>query len=107
MCGIAGFLNSDRILASRLDDTAGVMIGALRHRGPDDCGTWVDNDCGVALANSRLAILDLSSEGHQPMVSSTGRYVLVFNGEIYNFRDVRMQLERAGANPSSVLRGTS
>jgi asparagine synthase (glutamine-hydrolysing) len=108
MCGIAGFMNSERVGGrENASEIAASMISALRHRGPDDSGTWASADGGVALANSRLAILDLSSEGHQPMISSTGRYVLVFNGEIYNFRDVRRQLELAGANPGAVLRGTS
>jgi len=72
------------------------MAAALRHRGPDDQGVWVDPDAGLALSHSRLAILDLSAEGHQPMFSADGRFVIVFNGEIYNFHDLRSDLEKSG-----------
>ena len=72
------------------------MAAALRHRGPDDQGVWVDPDAGLALSHSRLAILDLSAEGHQPMFSADGRFVIVFNGEIYNFHDLRSELEKSG-----------
>src|SRR5712691_3767902 len=73
------------------------MTQALRHRGPDDEGYWNDLEAGIGLGHRRLAILDLSPEGHQPMTSSTGRYVIVFNGEVYNFRDLRADLEREGS----------
>jgi asparagine synthase (glutamine-hydrolysing) len=72
------------------------MSDTLRHRGPDDVGAYVEEDVGVALGTRRLAIVDLSEHGHQPMVSPDGRYVLAFNGEIYNFRDLRRELEAAG-----------
>ncbi|MDQ6949585.1 MAG: asparagine synthase (glutamine-hydrolyzing), partial [Actinomycetota bacterium] len=72
------------------------MASAVRHRGPDDAGTWVDSRVGVAFGHRRLAIVDLSEEGHQPMVSKTGRYILAFNGEIYNFRSVRDELDTLG-----------
>ena len=72
------------------------MAMALRHRGPDDGGEWVDEAAGIALGFRRLAILDVSPHGHQPMVSADGRYVLVFNGEIYNFRELRTRLEGLG-----------
>ena len=72
------------------------MSGTLRHRGPDDAGSWADAEAGIALGHRRLSIVDLSVEGHQPMVSPTGRYVLVFNGEIYNFQALRSDLERDG-----------
>jgi asparagine synthase (glutamine-hydrolysing) len=68
------------------------MTGALRHRGPDDEGQWVDANAGIALGHRRLAVLELSAAGHQPMDSPAGRYVLVFNGEIYNHADLRRQL---------------
>jgi asparagine synthase (glutamine-hydrolysing) len=77
------------------------MNEAILHRGPDDGGVWTDEHVGVGLANRRLAILDLSSNGHQPMTSRCGRYVLVYNGEVYNFGSLRDELEREGA----VLRG--
>lgn len=72
------------------------MASRLAHRGPDDEGTWADAEAGVALGHRRLAILDLSQEGHQPMHSHDGRYVLAFNGEIYNFQGLRQELEQAG-----------
>lgn len=73
-----------------------MMATTLRHRGPDDQGVWTDPKAGVGLSHCRLAIQDLSSEGHQPMHSADGRYVLVFNGEIYNFRELRARLEKRG-----------
>lgn len=69
------------------------MVSALRHRGPDGAGVWVNAEAGVALGHSRLAVLDLSDSGHQPMVSGSGRYVIVFNGEIYNHLALRAQLQ--------------
>src|SRR5262245_48819032 len=78
------------------------MADALAHRGPDDRGVWADAAAGVGLGHRRLAIVDLTPEGHQPMASADGRYVLVFNGEIYNFRVLRAELEAAGAR----FRGT-
>jgi asparagine synthase (glutamine-hydrolysing) len=70
------------------------MANTLRHRGPDDAGIWVDAAVGIALGHRRLSILDLSPAGHQPMVSSNGRYVMVFNGEIYNYRQLRRELDQ-------------
>ncbi len=97
MCGIAGFWDP-RWSGSglELEQLALQMAGALRHRGPDDQGTWADAPAGVGLGHSRLAILDLSFEGHQPMPSADGRYVLVFNGEIYNFQTLRSELVGRG-----------
>src|SRR5690606_28569001 len=69
------------------------------HRGPDDSGLWVDERVGVALAHRRLSIIDLTPQGHQPMVSHTGRYVIVYNGEIYNYGDIRDTLERSRRAP--------
>ena len=73
------------------------MTDALHHRGPNARGSWSDPDVGIALGHRRLSILDLSSAGHQPMHSASGRYVIAFNGEIYNFAELRAQLERGGA----------
>jgi asparagine synthase (glutamine-hydrolysing) len=90
MCGITGFLN----LAGQQPADAGILLGManrLAHRGPDDSGLWVEG--GIALAQRRLSILDLSPAGHQPMHSACGRYVLVYNGEIYNYQDIRRQIE--------------
>jgi asparagine synthase (glutamine-hydrolysing) len=72
------------------------MADQLIHRGPDDSGVWVDAEAGVALGFRRLAIVDLSPTGHQPMTSSSGRYVMVFNGEVYNFGELRKDLESRG-----------
>jgi asparagine synthase (glutamine-hydrolysing) len=72
------------------------MVASLAHRGPDDEGVWVDESSGVALGFRRLAIIDLSASGHQPMASASGRFQLVFNGEIYNFCELRRQLEQCG-----------
>ena len=97
MCGIAGFINtSASIREDGLHRIAKSMACALAHRGPDDEGVWTDADAGVALSHRRLSILDLSAEGHQPMCSASGRYVGVFNGEMYNFADLREELECAG-----------
>ena len=96
MCGIAGFLDprgtSDR---ASLEATARGMARAIAHRGPDDEGTWADADAGIALGHRRLSIVDLSPEGHQPMASASGRYVIAFNGEIYNFEAIRAELDAA------------
>jgi asparagine synthase (glutamine-hydrolysing) len=72
------------------------MIDRLQHRGPDDRGVWCDPDAGLALANRRLAVVDLSPAGHQPMISASGNLVVAFNGEIFNYRELRDELERDG-----------
>lgn len=92
MCGIAGVLGGPKI------DTALIarMSGALAHRGPDDHGVWIDAEAGIGLGHRRLSIIDLSPAGHQPMHSPAGRYVLSFNGEIYNYADLRRDLAEAG-----------
>jgi asparagine synthase (glutamine-hydrolysing) len=72
------------------------MVSALRRRGPDDQGVWEDVTASAALGHARLSIIDLSAAGHQPMVSTDGRYVIVFNGEIYNYKELRVLLERKG-----------
>jgi asparagine synthase (glutamine-hydrolysing) len=92
MCGIYGLLNpegtsSESVVAAR---------DRLAHRGPDDAGLWMSPDGKVALAHCRLSIVELSSLGHQPMQSECGRYVVVFNGEIYNYVELRDELRRAG-----------
>src|ERR1700739_4114635 len=97
MCGIAGFLSrSGECGLGGSEEVVQRMALALRHRGPDDGGAWVDECAGVALGFRRRAILDFSPRGHQPMVSADGRYVIVFNGEIYNFRELRARLEGLG-----------
>jgi asparagine synthase (glutamine-hydrolysing) len=94
MCGITGFLTQTDV--GRSSVIANRMADAIIHRGPDDSGVWVDEAEGVALAHRRLAILDLSPAGHQPMVSACGRFVIVFNGEIYNHLDLRRELDAHG-----------
>lgn len=97
MCGISGFIETTRRSGnSVLQSIALSMVNTLRHRGPDDVGVWVDADAGIALGHRRLSILDLSPEGHQPMHSACGRYVISFNGEIYNFRALRREMEGLG-----------
>jgi asparagine synthase (glutamine-hydrolysing) len=95
MCGFAGFLGG--AMSGGAEVLLQVMGGALVHRGPDDGGTWWDRASGIGLAHRRLSILDLSPAGHQPMVSPCGRFVLAYNGEIYNHADLRAQLQAAGA----------
>lgn len=95
MCGLAGFLSLANRQASFLEMDAAAMANAIRHRGPDDSGTWVDQAAGIGLGHRRLSVLDLSPAGHQPMVSSGGRYVIVFNGEIYNHLALRKTLQES------------
>ena len=97
MCGIVGFIDRRcRDDARSLEAAVLAMARTMRHRGPDDEGTWVDAQAGIALGHRRLSIIDLSPAGHQPMVSADGRYVMVYNGEVYNFRELRRELEAAG-----------
>lgn len=97
MCGLTGFLNRrrDQTVAQMMAIT-GDMARTLHHRGPDDAGIWSDASSGISLAFKRLSILDLSPCGHQPMASHCGRFVLVFNGEIYNHGQLRSELVAAG-----------
>ncbi|TKW79549.1 MAG: asparagine synthase (glutamine-hydrolyzing) [Bradyrhizobium icense] len=92
MCGIVGFLGS---VGPAGQDAAVVrrMADQLRHRGPDDEGVWADETAGIALSQRRLSIVDLSPAGHQPMFSACQRYVIVFNGEIYNYEEIRRKLD--------------
>ncbi len=95
MCGIAGLVG----FGSHGEDVqrrTARMSNKLTHRGPDDVGSYYDPTSNVGLVHRRLSILDLSEGGHQPMHSDDGRYVIVFNGEIYNFRELRSELERDG-----------
>jgi asparagine synthase (glutamine-hydrolysing) len=106
MCGIAGSWSATARQSEgelrRLGDT---MASAIAHRGPDGQGLWTDAAAGLVLAHRRLAIIDLTPTGEQPMRSHSGRYVIVFNGEIYNHPDLRAELDRAGLAPA--WRGTS
>lgn len=104
MCGIAGVLDFSRSSPEQqLLSTARLMTDQLSHRGPDGDGYWADERAGVALGHRRLSIIDVSPSGAQPMTSPWGRFVLTFNGEIYNYRSLRDQLVRTGVR----FRGTS
>ena len=97
MCGIAGFFNPAKGLDKReLHATGAAMNRALAHRGPDANDVWQDPDIPVVLAQGRLAIIDLSEKGLQPMPSHNGRYVIVYNGEIYNYRELSSELKKRG-----------
>ena len=101
MCGFGGFIvQSDQYSTKELKNRIKNMVDTLEHRGPNDSGSWQDVGAGVALGHRRLSIVDLSSAGSQPMFSESGRYVIIYNGEIYNFRALQMKLEEAGISPS-------
>ena len=97
MCGLTGGWSRQRF--RDLQDFLPRMTDAIAHRGPDDDGHWTDAQAGIALGHRRLAIVDLSPAGHQPMSSASGRWVIAFNGEIYNHLDLRGELEAAGSAP--------
>ena len=92
MCGIAGIVSVHPSGTSDLYARASAMSSTMEHRGPDDAGVWQNGDRTVALAHRRLAILDLSPAGHQPMHSADRNWTVVFNGEIYNFKQIRDEL---------------
>jgi asparagine synthase (glutamine-hydrolysing) len=98
MCGLTGFLGRSASDAQTMTAVVRRMAMRISHRGPDDEGEWVDATVGVALGHRRLSIIDLSPHGHQPMVSHTGRYVLAYNGEIYNYQQLRAELTVADPN---------
>ena len=93
MCGIVGFLFTPRGCPGEPSRILERMTAALVARGPDDGGHWIDTSAGIAFGHRRLSVVDLSPAGHQPMISDSGRYVLVFNGEIYNHIVIRKELE--------------
>jgi asparagine synthase (glutamine-hydrolysing) len=95
MCGLAGYINFSAVNIPDVEITR-KMISKLNHRGPDDAGTWHSHDGRIQLAHARLAIQDLSPLGHQPMLRDDDRFVIVFNGEIYNFEALRLQLQQRG-----------
>jgi asparagine synthase (glutamine-hydrolysing) len=97
VCGIAGFRsNGTDVAPDRLPRIARAMTDALAHRGPDDGNVWLDSEAGLALGHRRLSIIDLSAAGRQPMASACGRYVIAYNGEIYDFQALRADLEARG-----------
>ena len=100
MCGISGVWCFGRAATEADVDVARMMARQLAHRGPDDYGEWCDPTHGVVLTHRRLSILDLSVAGHQPMTSPAGRWVIVYNGEIYNHQALRRELEQTGRAPN-------
>jgi asparagine synthase (glutamine-hydrolysing) len=98
MCGLAGFLKSDELSAEETQRDLPRMASALHHRGPDDEGMWHDARAGIALSHRRLSIIDLSALGHQPMHSASQRYTVVYNGEIYNYLELRAELVKLGVS---------
>src|SRR5713101_6058721 len=93
MCGIAGLFRASGGIATEEMERMG---RTLAHRGPDDCGVWIAPGGVAGLAHQRLTVIDLSALGHQPMSNEDGRYWLVYNGELYNFRELRASLESLG-----------
>ena len=93
MCGFVGFLGYKNIFAEHPSGVLAKMRDELTHRGPDDEGIWFDDNAQVALAHRRLSILDLSLAGQQPMISRSGRFVIVYNGEIYNHLELRARID--------------
>jgi len=98
VCGIAGLWLSDRDTLDVARHSLDRMLTSIGHRGPDDCGVWADAGAGVLLGHRRLAVIDPSPLGHQPMLSDDGQLVVVFNGEIYNFPELRRELISSGAS---------
>src|SRR5438067_939769 len=114
MCGFAGLLKAVQFGArDELEIIVKHMTDTLVHRGPDDGGYWCDGEHGVAFGHRRLSVLDLSAAGHQPMLSPSQRYVLIFNGEIYNHLLMREEMEprtgafgwRGGSDTETILAG--
>ena len=106
MCGFVGFyLNSGEDAPVEMDKIIANMTDKLEHRGPDDRGTWLDHKHSIALGHRRLAIVDVSSSGHQPMTSASSRYVIALNGEVYNHSELRSELDLI--NPNSQWNGHS
>lgn len=103
MCGFIGYFDSGSVKAEEFMRNLRAMSDTLVHRGPDSKGEWIDEGSGIGLAHRRLAIQDLSPLGHQPMISVSGRYVIIYNGEIYNFLEIKTELEKQGL----VFRGHS
>ena len=92
MCGLVGVLQGSALSEMALNKSLTAMSDAIQHRGPDGSGVWTDSQQGVGLGHRRLSIVDLSPHGSQPMISHTGRFVLAFNGEIYNHAAIRKEI---------------
>src|SRR5690348_8918903 len=100
MCGIAGFFGGDWSDAGAAKATLDRMARSIRHRGPDRSDVWIDAVSKLGFAHTRLSIVDLSSAGNQPMHSHSGRFVIIYNGEIYNHQAIREEIGRAGTAPN-------
>src|SRR5450432_2170130 len=97
MCGIAGYLDASGVAtADQAVARTRAMTDAVAHRGPDDSDVWIDPAAGIGLGHRRLSIIDLSPLGRQPMHSADGRYVMTYNGEVYNFAELRAELAGLG-----------
>jgi len=106
MCGIAGLITSPNVPKEKIDNILKNFLSELNNRGPDDSGIWSDKRLGVYLAHTRLSIVDLSKAGSQPMESSSGRYVISFNGEIYNHKEIRAKISK-NSSSKKVWKGHS
>ena len=102
MCGISGFYSKSPFQSNEILKK---MNLAIHHRGPDDTGIWQDDNAGIFFGHQRLSIIDLSKAGHQPMISNSGRFILTYNGEIYNHLKIRKELEKNNSN--IIWRGNS
>ena len=96
MCGISGFISNNYNKNDLVK-----MTDSLTHRGPNASGYFFDQDKGVALGHRRLSIIDLSDKANQPMTSHCGKYIMVYNGEIYNFKDIAIRLNKSNWKTSS------
>ena len=94
MCGILGIWSKNSDLKELDRENERKCLHLLTHRGPDNEGFWNEEECSLFLSHQRLSIIDLSIDGNQPMKSSSGRYVISFNGEIYNHKDLKKELEK-------------
>ena len=94
MCGIAGILRCNFVKRDLLVQEAISISKSLKPRGPDSSGYWIDSELGLSFTHRRLSIQDISSKGNQPFVSHTGRYVIIYNGEIYNHKSLRSELSK-------------
>jgi len=100
MCGINGLVTREKVDIKELNKAAMLMNNALKHRGPDSNGIWTDPDQNIVISHTRLSILDLSQAGNQPMISKSKRFVITFNGEIYNHLELRKKIEKINKNIS-------
>ena len=105
MCGIAGFWELSGRSETKFNQIVREMADTLTHRGPDDSNVWLDSKAGFALGHRRLSIMDLSPAGRQPMISRNGRFVIAFNGEIYNHLELRSELNNNSDSSSSTSPG--